>query len=1064
MTTGNENNQTNTGDKSTITFTNGGHSFVAKTERGQEFAEEFRNNPSFQDIQDRIDAYSNYNTTDWSEDELEDLNNFRAVAGLQDSGHDGDALAGTSTAIDELYTGSKYLRNAVQKNTLDRYDTPNYVITLYMLKRSAYTKYRSGSNATGSNSDEARETTEVKKTSKTVFSRPAPEDMVIIAQTGSTDLGIDDLEIQTYNGHNSDIRPLKIDFKIVEPGAVSLLSRLAEAKAFCGYEPSVQILPGLFLELGFAGYEDDNGSGNDRDDGGQQINIPIGSEIGEKTHMFFELGGAKYDMQISPDGSEYNFTTFNQTTVGRNEYMTRGATTIQGANLTELIKTGKHSLETAFKNQYAEFDVENNEDKSYTGADYLPNNSKHEFSIDISNFISNIPSDTGPRLAYGLNDSDFDADGNVIPEEQVNLTKNTISNALLKDYALLETFAKSSDIKTALAVTQEVKDENDNKVDNDGDGVADLEETGVFERTTNINVATGDGETAQAEVILSGKGANVLADTVTIKIPQGTHLKDCLYLILSLSEDFVNKAVHTPEGNRDTILDKGYVRWLNLSQERYYDYDSYDEVVHAYEEKIIIEPILSYNSNPNMLVYKEEYEKTIDPTIEEITARLDSLAIQKEYFYSFTGENDQVLQAEFNFDEAFAIEVPIFGRGSYAEQTASKTRSALKEDEAATNTNDDSGVATSAKASSKASSILDSLQNMSDTDLEGFADYAGFNADEIKQLVQEKNANGTGVRGTGGQRYEDQTGLQALAASLSVDEIGIPLLQGYKTTPGQSGVAPMFEDKDTDATEDTSITSKYVFASELVLGLEGEDSSVFAQADNAVGEAKEHLSKVVKPKLIMVDNEDTTKEVPVESGSLRPTIMSHLMRKSSNAKSHLHLEMAIRGDPYWLGHNAFYNSKGGGADWIKKTHDVLFVMGAPRRFDNDMTDEDNNTGLYDYGYVDQNMSGVYQVLTCTSSFSGGLFQQTLNMFINYNYEMTKIELIKQSQRKFADYWNPSITDEDGNVTPAGTVKAKSEYHEKVDELLKTMERKGQKDAPVGEQSLEVGDIPIIGSF
>ena len=188
------------------------------------------------------------------------------------------------------------------------------------------------------------------------------------------------------------------------------------------------------------------------------------------------------------------------------------------------------------------------------------------------------------------------------------------------------------------------------------------------------------------------------------------------------------------------------------------------------------------------------------------------------------------------------------------------------------------------------------------------------------------------------------------------------------------------------------------------------------------------------------------------------------MRKSSNAKSHLHLEMAIRGDPYWLGHNAFYNSKGGGADWIKKTHDVLFVMGAPRRFDNDMTDEDNNTGLYDYGYVDQNMSGVYQVLTCTSSFSGGLFQQTLNMFINYNYEMTKIELIKQSQRKFADYWNPSTTDEEGNVTPAGTVQAKSEYQEKVDELLKTMERKGQKNAPVSEQSLEVGDIPIIGSF
>jgi len=106
----------------------------------------------------------------------------------------------------------------------------------------------------------------------------------------------------------------------------------------------------------------------------------------------------------------------------------------------------------------------------------------------------------------------------------------------------------------------------------------------------------------------------------------------------------------------------------------------------------------------------------------------------------------------------------------------------------------------------------------------------------------------------------------------------------------------------------------------------------------------------------------------------------------------------------------------GQPDFTKKTQDIFFVMEAPRKLDFDLDDEDNNTGLFDYGSINYTLSGVYLVYRCTSNFSGGLFTQELNMAQNKLYEFSKIETIKrtgtQNLEDFENYkaqkaWNES---------------------------------------------------------
>ena len=592
------------------------------------------------------------------------------------------------------------------------------------------------------------------------------------------------------------------------------------------------------------------------------------------------------------------------------------------------------------------------------------------------------------------------SDGNV------NITSDTISDAILTDFGLLETFAKSGSI-TKLP---EGEGETDWVATGEGEGEDFTQTGGSITDTIQVGGASA-GITIDATAKSLDGTVEYVDPVISITIPPYTHIKDCIYLILSLSDDFVNKAMKMPlidmkkDGKRK--LDKAYTRWVNLDTDHSFDYEAWDEKTGTYEEHILVRPILTYTSNPNMVVFREDYE--INPTLKDMKTRLDQLDIKKEYYYAFSGLNDQVIDINFNFDEAFTLQVPVVGFGDYSMQSAMATATFLQEDEAGQNTQENTGVGDEVEQKQKASGILDTLSELSDGDLGNFASYVGYSDEEVKQIITEKNASGDPDSNT-----QDQELLAGLAGALSVDSVGDALLGGYTSfvKTDSSEVSPTeSEEFLADLSDDLSIKSNYMYASALVMGLEGQDQSIANRSDYSEADAKKFVSEL-KPKLAVVESPNIVAEAPDERGSIRQTAMSHLMRQHMNAASHLMIDLQIRGDTDWLGNDIFYGvpkNEDDLIDFVKQSHDVLFVMEAPRRLDNDVVDEDNNTGLFDYGNINYTMSGVYRILMCKSNFSQGLFTQTLNMSYNHEYEMSKIEQLRRDEKKYADFY-----DEDGD--------------------------------------------------
>jgi hypothetical protein len=975
-------------------------------------------NPSFESIDTYINGILNNSSSALTTEELDDLNQIRAMTGLAEMGdeHSQDENMHSTVYEDQDMIYSNYLRKNVLKNKLDALEVPQYIFTLYMLKSTKYSEFQKGqqTDSSGSDtSDDSRKDETDGKAQKSfrTLDKPNPEDIVIIAQTGSTDIGIDDVDIETFNGPANDITPLKIDFKLTEPGSITLLDRLSEAKAFCGYKSQSSTVPGLFLQLEFRGYTDAKGEGS-RDEGGEIKTLEMGSGEVKKTTAYFELGGVTYDMQITPEGSVYNFSTYRQKTGAIDQLRTQTAHTIKGKNLTELFggmgddmipnpvdppkpPPGVDGISGA---SYQEM-IHNDK---YYGLTYVFTSDFRDLDEDLNNDERGPANNVRRKFELDMSHLLESSDGNV------NVTTDTISDAILTDYGLLETFAKSGNMTTQP----------------NGKGKVDWVPTGETSTTTGkvkkeIFTQTGRSITdsiqvgdASAEITIDQQksldGSNTYTDPViSITIPAYTHIKDCIYLILSLSDDFVNRAMKTPhvdlkkDGGRK--VDKGYTRWVNLDTDHSFDYESWDEKTQTYEEHILVRPILSYTSNPNMIVFKEDYDP--NPTLEAMKNRLDQLDIKKEYYYAFSGLNDQVIDINFNFDEAFTLQVPVVGFGDYSMQSAMATATFLQEDEAGANTQENNGVADDIKQKEKATGILDTLSELSDGDLGNFASYVGYTDEEVKKIISEKNASNDPDNTS-----QDQELLAGLAGALSVDSVGDALLGGYTkfVKTDASEVSPTeSEDFIADLSDDMSIKSNYMYASALVMGLEGQDQSVANRSDYSEADAQKFVAEL-KPKLAVVESTNIVEEAPDERGSIRQTAMSHLMRQHMNAASHLMIDLQIRGDTDWLGNDIFYGvpkNEDKLLDFVKQSHDVLFVMEAPRRLDNDVVDEDNNTGLFDFSNINYTMSGVYRILMCKSNFSQGLFTQTLNMSYNHEYEMTKIEQLRKDEKKHSDYYN-----------------------------------------------------------
>lgn len=869
------------------------------------------------------------------------------------------------TDASKTFRDSLYLDHPVAGNILDNFDVPAYKLRLFMKNKDA-AAIDQNNLIDRQRSQQEREDEYGREEYDVKAQRPDPRDIVIIAETGSTDINIDNLSILNFPD-----KAAQVNFTLTEAGAVTLLDRIAATRSFCGYEGTE--IP-LTLEIEFKGYVGQDA--NSSEDGG-------GSPIVIKGPFFFQLGAVKYSMEITPEGGVYDFTSTvnNDIALFDQNYRIPKQLKITGTTLRTLLNDGEGSLQSVWNAKLKE-----NAEKDGTIAD--------EVIINLDNLVQNAASRTptidGIHKEIQVTSDEYEGDEHLLQDK------------LFHSIALKEEFAQRFPGGTFTVGGDE--EENQQITDDTGNGPS-------LELEGNPNNLFLNPETTGALAIPRTQG-------VIINFPEKESFADILATVLSLSEDLFKKATRMTDPNdpRSSVeLDQAFINWYKINTKVVIDYNTFDTKRNEYKRTFIFDPVLTRESRTDVGVSMNELNAGQNLQLDNVKKRINDLKIYKEYYYMFTGKNDQVIDLNLRFDEAFTLISPYYGEGSFADQAAMATATSLTEDEASENVQDKAPTAEKQKKESKKQGILaglTDLKNKFDEARQGyefssilgqFGEYVGFSDAEIKEI--ENDLNGTKA--------------QQLAESLADEQISSALASNElvkKITAPQEGSPTDGDEFDDDLSYNDKGYIDFLYSSELIKGLEGDGSDQDAIRDEQIAKSVVLANVRNQSPVKSVEPGDKTTNAPGERGSFRPSMFSHLMEAHSNAKSTLEINMTVRGDPWWLGNNNLYDDAVGsinentsvnvkpekhlttnlfGVSYDDSDTDFLLVLESPRKLDFNIDDEDQNTGLYDFSGINYTMSGVYQCLKTTLNFSNGLFTCDLHAKKNNAYEMSMLEQIKQ---------------------------------------------------------------------
>ena len=228
-------------------------------------------------------------------------------------------------------------------NVLDRYDNPTYNLKLYMIgpgekNTSAGTENTTNQNTEDSDSEDAKQT-QGKPGSLTTSGSgylnnsvdAEPENTVVLAQTGVTEVGIDNLEIVTVPTNGASIGST-VNFTITQPNAADFPDQIVKAREFLGAPPDAADCP-FFLEITFRGYKESNEDSDNwnTDAGGEPVTIA--------GPFVYQLLLGNFTMSINEQGSTYDFSTVikDDTYKADGFFRTKEYMTITGNTIGEML-------------------------------------------------------------------------------------------------------------------------------------------------------------------------------------------------------------------------------------------------------------------------------------------------------------------------------------------------------------------------------------------------------------------------------------------------------------------------------------------------------------------------------------------------------------------------------------------------------------------------------------------------------------------------------------------------------------------------------------------------------
>ena len=483
----------------------------------------------------------------------------------------------------------------IPSNILDEYTTTTYRLKLYMLGLKSLVD-GVGDEGLGYIVDD--------------------DNMLIIAETGVTDIKIDDLTIEAVigggtNNAASGAIGTNVQFTITQPLRVDLMERLLAAQEALGLVPFQQYP--LFLEIGFVGGDKNTTSLN-----GEQVSYTAPTKI-------MKLLFADFDVKIQSNSSEYVFQCVGyeegQSTSNNTRKELKQDCTIFYRNL----KEGLQDVANQFtRSEKLNWTLANN-DSLPQGAE-APTEGEDQTEVEEvdPNTVTDNYGTIADMEAAGTNYDIHEIDtSQFYPDLGVELDEETSWKYILQGYNPyswqmdkpfpIDTYANVADLpESRLAGSPNTRED----------------------QTVPITY-TGDGQELGTKFITQNFEAKKVSiyDMIESLVSQHPDVRSKATRLIKSMKDL--KAIK----EEDIDYDKSNILWFDVQTEvvpRGFDF-IHHRVTHKYTHRVILKSMynsmhLSIGEINKMTV---DGRKRLQRTMNAITHRY--------YPYIFTGQNDQIL-------------------------------------------------------------------------------------------------------------------------------------------------------------------------------------------------------------------------------------------------------------------------------------------------------------------------------------------------------------------------------------------------------------------------------------
>jgi len=494
----------------------------------------------------------------------------------------------------------------------------------------------------------------------------------------------------------------------------------------------------------------------------------------------------------------------------------------------------------------------------------------------------------------------------------------------------------------------------------------------------------------------TGNETELVFDQDKFLVPEDKTIQEYFVILLSMNPEFYKKITRREVfGDLESPIkrDQPYISWLRVLCE--VEELGYDEKRNEVARKYKYMPVLYKTVRTDLISSTSEIEMPEDAAIARVRGMLETGMIYKSYNYIFTGQNDQIIDVDLNYDLGVGIlAAPAGGRmgdSSVTNSALTAPRVDLTQDVSQVG---QENFVKAVRNLVEQNSLLNTLTGLGDL-LGGLGDSLSQLADDAAGFLgrspQEVLGALTDISGQQAQallQELDARTISQLNASLQISDPAARLI-------GDQG-DPEIVSPNPDGSEYTTESSGLLFAADFVDPENTPDVNDLLQRGYiSFGDLDVNKETDLKPPLeTRIDQRSIMETATYRALAPDNRLFGYLHNQAVANQFFVNLNLTVRGDPWYLGLKHLVegsnNIAGANTDAPRlaslKTNEQAislerddncfwFTMRSPRKYDPDWTDEDSelNSGYWRFDGINRSMSGLFRIRNYECNFSGGIF-------------------------------------------------------------------------------------------